>query len=106
MLWIGGKADTIKSKFMEALDNHFHGLDIVQLHLNDKDDITGWRYSLEPDFLQFALAQLTKRGLDLEVLPFQFDKETLFTLLDMGINRYATDEPKKFKNYVMEWQNS
>lgn len=104
MLWIGGKAEAIKNKFNTALQNGFEGLSQVQLHLNDKESFTDWRYQLEPEFIRYAVKEVSERGLDLEVLPYQFDKETLYALLDMGIYWYAVDEPKRFISYVAQWR--
>lgn len=104
MLWIGGKGQAIKEKFNTALQNGFEGLDQVQLHLNDLEDFTDWRYQLEPFFLEYAVNEVSSRGLDLEVLPYKFDKKTLFALLDMGIHWYAVDEPKRFLSYVQQWR--
>ncbi len=106
MLWIGGKGQAIKDKFNTALQNDFEGLDQVQLHLNDLENFTDWRYQLEPSFLEHAVKEVTNRGLDLEVLPYKFDKDTLFALLDMGIYWYAVDEPKRFLSYVQQWRQT
>ena len=104
MLWIGGTAEGIKEKFYKAMHNRFEGLDQVQLHLNDKADINGWRYQLDIEFVKYAVQEVTRCDLDLEVLPFKFDKETLHMLLDFGIRWYATDEPKRFLQDVNEWR--
>lgn len=106
MLWIGGKAEAIKEKFHAALETGFEGLSQVQLHLNDLESFTDWRYQLEPSFLEYAVKETTQRGLDLEVLPYKFDEKTLHALLDMGIYWYAVDEPKRFLSYVQKWRET
>jgi glycerophosphoryl diester phosphodiesterase len=99
MLWVSGRVPgAAESKFAEVLQADFASLDIIQLHLVDvEDERTGsWRYRLPKAFLANALQQLKEKGLELEVLPFHFNDEELFELLDMGIRRYAIDEPKVF----------
>lgn len=104
MLWIGGKAPAIMEKFNRAKEAEFEGLNQVQLHLNDTESFTDWRYQLDPSFVEYALEETSKRGLDLEVLPYKFDKKNLFRLLDMGIRWFAVDEPKRFIACVEEWR--
>lgn len=106
MLWIGGSAERIERTFREALHSAFDGLDQVQLHLNERPEgagAGGWRYALEPEFLRGALQATASHGVDLEVLPFAFDDESLHALLDLGIRWYATDEPSRFVRSVRAW---
>ncbi len=104
MLWIGGSAEEIEKKFAAAHSNHFKGLDQVQVHLNDKKDTAGWRYELDAAFLKNALKITKKYGCDLQVFVKQFTESDLFTLLDLGIRWYATDEPKRFSQTVQAWR--
>ena len=106
MLWIGGSAEAITEKFQKASGNGFEGLDQVQLHLNDLQEYEDWRYQLEKTELQKAISVTQKAGIDLEVFPFHFEETNLFTLLDMGIRWYATDEPSKFISIVKKWQEN
>ncbi|CAM3420339.1 glycerophosphodiester phosphodiesterase [Marinicrinis lubricantis] len=107
MLWIGGKAEQIKEKFELARRSSFDGLDQVQLHLNLLNDPQGdWRYTLEPEFLEYALQVTSSCGIELEVLPFSFDERSIHLLLQLGIQWFATDEPSLFVTYVRSWQKS
>jgi glycerophosphoryl diester phosphodiesterase len=99
LLWVSGRVpESTESKFEEVQQAGFASLDIIQLHLVDveAERTDNWRYRLPKQFLANALHQLTENGLELEVLPFHFNDEELFELLDMGIRRYAIDEPKLF----------
>ncbi|NMA95881.1 MAG: iron-containing alcohol dehydrogenase [Clostridiales bacterium] len=106
MLWIGGKADAIKEKFERARASNFKGLTQVQLHLNDKSTPhEGWRYDLDLDFIRYCYDIAEDYGIDLEVLPFEFSREDIYTLLDIGIRWFAVDYPKRFVDYVKDYQN-
>lgn len=97
MLWIGGEAEEIAQKFRKAAEEEFRGLDQVQLHLKSVPERqSGIRYQLDDTFLREALRITSGKKVDLEVLPFEFDCESLSHLLDLGIRWYATDEPRRF----------
>ena len=98
MLWIsgGGTPEGIAQRFAEADEAGFADLDMVQIHLRDQADADSWRYQVQPDFLRQALSKTSEAGVELEVLIFHFDPQSLYALLDMGIRRFAVDEPKRF----------
>jgi len=101
MLWIGGTVPEIKETFDKAAADQFDGLNQVQLHLKpDPDSKDRIRYLMDEDFLKRALATTKDHDIDLEVLPFSFDYESISGLLKLGIRWFATDEPKRFKSYV------
>ncbi len=103
MLWIGGTPEEIQAKFQAVLDSGFEGLNQVQLHLHNKSSEQGIEYLLDESFLRQALEQTRKAGIDLEVLPFEFDDASLHRLLDLGIRWYATDYPHRFRESVNRW---
>ncbi|NLN94389.1 MAG: glycerophosphodiester phosphodiesterase family protein [Candidatus Hydrogenedens sp.] len=101
MLWIGGKVDQIQDKFNAMAAQDFAGLDQVQLHLHrDKEIADAVQYLMPTEFLEKALEITGAHKIDLEVLPFEFDCESLGALLDLGIRWYATDEPRRFTDCV------
>jgi glycerophosphoryl diester phosphodiesterase len=104
MLWIPDKE--IDYKFEEVLNTGFEALDIVQIHLADAAKGEEWRYRVQRPFLLNALEHLTEAGLELEVLPFYLDQDSLFGLLDMGIKRFAVDEPKVFVDALDRYFNN
>jgi glycerophosphoryl diester phosphodiesterase len=105
MLWIGGKAEEIKEKFIFALNSEFEGLDQVQLHLNSSANCNvEWPYDLDLEFVKEALKITSAAGIDLEVLPFKFDRNSISTLLDTGIRWFATDEPSRFIECINFWR--
>ena len=97
-------SETAMQTFTDIRQTGFESLDIVQLHLPDGEEKRPWRYKLEKGFIQEALQYLAEAGMELEVLPFKFEQEDLFELLNMGIRRFAVDEPSVFverlKRYV------
>lgn len=103
MLWIGGTPEEIRGKFQAALDSGFEGLNQVQLHLHNKPAEQRIEYLLGEVFLRDALELTQKAGIDLEVLPFEFDDASLYRLLDLGIRWYATNYPKRFRDSVNRW---
>jgi glycerophosphoryl diester phosphodiesterase len=98
MLWVSGRQpEAAMGKFDDMQQLEFGSLDIIQLHLVDAEQTgEGWNYRLSQSFLAAALQRLKERGLELEVLPFHFDDKSIFELLNMGIQRYAIDEPNVF----------
>lgn len=89
----------------QALESGFHGLDQVQIHLNGELKQSGvWPYEIEADFLAYALVEPGWRGIDLQVLPFNFDQSSMNRLMDLGIRWYATDEPSRFLECVNGWK--
>lgn len=105
MLWIGGSEKSIKKGFEKALSTEFRGLDQVQLHLNDGEEkTTGWRYDLEISYLKYCYDMTSQYGVDLEVLPYEFDREDIKALLDIGIRWFAVDYPRKFVSYVKAYR--
>lgn len=107
MLWIGGKAEDIKEKFRTARHSNFKGLDQVQFHLNGfRCENPEWPYEIDLEFIKEALEIAKEADIDLEVLPFKFDKHSISTLLDAGIRWFATDEPERFMECVNSWRNN
>lgn len=103
MLWIGGKPEAIKAAFEKARQSGYEGLNQIQLHLHRDKTRDGIAYQIDDAFLRYALDETRKAGLDLEVLPFEFDDASLHALLDLGIRWYANDYPKKFADSVRRW---
>ncbi|GAA3404943.1 glycerophosphodiester phosphodiesterase [Paenibacillus hodogayensis] len=110
MLWIGGSAERIKRTYAEqARDLGYDGLDQVQLHLNGKtadDGDSDWPYAIDRVFLRETLAETAAAGVDLEVLPFEFDERSIHMLLDLGLRWFATDEPARFLQCTRTWSGS
>lgn len=82
--------------FTDIRQTGFDSLDMIQLHLPDAEEKQTWRYKLQKAFIQEALQHLANAGMELEVLPYKFEQDDLFELLNMGIRRYAVDEPSVF----------
>ncbi len=95
MLWIGGHADAIWRDYQAAAATGFTHLDQVQLHLKPTEDT--WPFALSQEQLRTAVAETREAGIDLEVLPFEFTPQSLRELVTLGIQWYATDEPRRFR---------
>jgi len=104
MQWIGGSGQEIVQKFHQTASNAIRSLDQIQIHLNDKEkpDRT-WRYTVEKDFLKNALEITQNCDIGLEVFPWHFEKEDIFSLLGIGIRWFSTDMPMRFCSYAREW---
>lgn len=101
--WIGGDANVIYNRFQLLVEDDFVGMDWVQLHLNKgKKGEDDWPYALSQAQLRQAITQTAAAGVELEVLPFEFDCAGVKTLVDMGVRRFATDEPARFTACLQE----
>lgn len=104
MQWVGGSPDKIRATFADVLASGFEGLDQVQIHLRSQEGASDWPYVVDREFLQYALDETRKAGVDLEVLPFEIEGGAIHSLLDLGIRWYATDEPARFLQCINEWK--
>jgi glycerophosphoryl diester phosphodiesterase len=104
MLWCGGTELEIQAKFRSAAAAGFYQLDQIQLHLEDEPLRSDWRYEIKPAFLAEALKACSARGVDLQVLPWKFERKDIEALLDLGMRWFATDEPRRFLDAVNGWK--
>jgi glycerophosphoryl diester phosphodiesterase len=101
MLWIGGSVEAIQKKFRAMAAEEFAGLDNVLLHLHkDKSVADRVVYPMPDAFLLEALETTAAKKVNLEVMLFDFDCESVSALVDLGIRWYASDEPKRFLNCI------
>ena len=100
--WLGGSAEAIKEKFERLQQEKFQGITEVQLHLNDAAG-KSWRYALEPEFVARALQISRTYGVLLQVLPWKFERNDLFAILDLGVRSFAVDFPNKFKKICADY---
>jgi glycerophosphoryl diester phosphodiesterase len=106
MQWIGGNAEQKLEQFTRLADKKFAGLQQVQLHLNLNDEPTeGCFFDISPNELAKALKITEQNGISLQVFPWTFTREAIFSLLDAGIRWYVTDEPDRFCRIINEWQD-
>jgi len=104
MQWIGGSKQEIAQQFHQTASNAIKRLSQIQIHLNDKEKPNKiWRYTVDKDFLENALEITRGWNVDLEVFPWHFEKEDIFSLLDIGIRWFATDKPMQFCCFAREW---
>ena len=96
--WLGGSAESIMDQFAVLQREKFQGITEVQLHLNDAPG-KKWRYALDPEFVGKALQITRDHNVLLQVLPWQFEKDDLYAILDLGVRSFAVDYPNKFKKY-------
>jgi glycerophosphoryl diester phosphodiesterase len=98
MTWLSGPAEEIKQKFQTMADAGFKGVNQLQFHLRAVRTTPGIQYALDDAFLREALAKANAAGVDLQVRPFSFDRESLRRLYGLGIRWFVTDEPRRFAN--------
>lgn len=103
--WLGGSPESIMDQFGTLKKEDFAGITEVQLHLYDLPDgkIDGWRYQLSPDFIRYALAVTQEKNVLLQALPWQFEREDLVQVLDLGVRSFAVDFPNKFTKVCAEY---
>ena len=100
--WLGGSPEKIKEQFVRIREEGFQGITEVQLHLNDAPG-QKWRYALDPEFVSQALAETRNENVLLQVLPWKFEREDLFAILDLGVRSFAVDFPNKFKKVCADY---
>ncbi|HOJ11662.1 MAG TPA: glycerophosphodiester phosphodiesterase family protein [Clostridiales bacterium] len=64
-----------------------------------------WPYEIDKAFLEYAYDKTLTAGLDLEVLPFEFDDSSIHTILNIGIRWFAVDFPERFISSVKKWED-
>ena len=103
--WLGGSAQAIMDQFQTLEQENFEGITEVQLHLNQLKDWDGksWRYQLTPDYIRKALLVTRNAGVLLQTLPWQFEKNDLTAVLDLGVRSFAVDFPNKFTKICAEY---
>lgn len=100
--WLGGSAEAIMKQFARLQQEAFQGITEVQLHLNDAPNAR-WRYELAPEFVAEALAVTAKQEVLLQVLPWRFERQDLFAILDLGVRSFAVDYPNLFKKICADY---
>ncbi len=109
--WLGGSADQIMASFQTLVHENFQDITEVQLHLNDADNSAAWRYALSPEFITKALEVTGNAGVLLQVLPWKFERQDLYRILELGVRSFAVDYPNKFQQicagfFAGRWKNS
>lgn len=101
--WLGGNAESIRNQFQTLAGEDFADISEVQLHLNDAETPGEWRYQTTPQFVREALETTRKSAVLLQVLPWQFEREDLFDILNLGVRSFAVDFPSKFLRICAEF---
>ncbi|MGK0182505.1 MAG: glycerophosphoryl diester phosphodiesterase [Halioglobus sp.] len=100
MTWLNGSSEEIKKGFQEIVKSDFKGLSQIQFHLNPIQGNEYISYELESNFLKYAFEETKKRGIDFQVRPKKFDKNSIYDLKKLGIRWFVTDSPQEFINAV------
>ena len=104
--WLGGTPETIMESFRTVQSEKFEGITEVQLHLNGHNPqlpVGSWRYDLPRDFVSEALAITKSSDVLLQTLPWKFEREDIFAILDIGVRSFAVDYPHKFTMACAEY---
>lgn len=102
-IWLGGTPEQITMRFDALALRDFGGFEQVQLHLNDDPTRARWRYQLSPEEVRRMLGVTREKGVLLQTLPWQFEREDLFAVLDLGVRSFAVDYPNKFCQLCAEY---
>ena len=101
--WLGGSAEQIQTSFEILEKEKFQDITEVQLHLNDAEICDPWRYQLSPEFVTYALHTTQAAQVLLQTLPWKFERQDLFRILDLGVRSFAVDFPNKFQKLCAEY---
>lgn len=104
-VWISGCREAILERFQALSERNFMGFEEVQLHLIDLPERLsgGWRYELTEDDVAAALKRTGSAGVLLQVMPWNFEREDLFRILDLGVRSFAVDYPVRFVRGCAEY---
>ncbi len=100
--WLGGSPEKIEEQFNRIWKEDFAGITEVQLHLYNAVG-KSWRYALDPQYVSEALRITKEHGILLQVLPWHFERNDLFAILDLGVRSFAVDFPNKFKKICADY---
>jgi hypothetical protein len=91
MIWMGGSEHSLTKIFEQLRRDDFAGISILQIIVNkDKKTLDGISPSIA--FLKERQAELAKKGIALQILPWKIsDKEIFVKLLASGFRFFATD---------------
>ncbi|MFA5206934.1 MAG: glycerophosphodiester phosphodiesterase, partial [Lentisphaeria bacterium] len=103
--WGDGNPAREKMNQFRVLERQgFASLDQVQLHLEFTAGAgAGWPFDIAREELAMALAATGRRGVALQVFPWNFDAAGIHALLDLGLQSFATDEPARFTQALTGW---
>lgn len=101
MTWLSGTPDEIKGRFERmAEETGFKGLSQIQFHLRTTKPFGDIEYVIDEDYLRHAYETAKAAGVELQLRPFRFDKDSMRRLIDIGVRWYVTDEPRRFADAV------
>ncbi len=101
--WLGGSPESIRNSFRKLKQENFREITEVQIHLRDAEAQQQWRYQISPEFLREALECTRKKGVLLQVLPWEFGRKEILELLKIGIRSFAVDFPSAFLQICAEY---
>ena len=87
----------IDTSFHERIGNNVAPYLLTEIELSEIN---------EKDYLEFALKETAKGSIDLELLFFDFNDDSLKALLDAGIRWFATDFPQKLSGAIDRWKRN
>lgn len=105
MTWISDPPEVLKRRFEKMREQDFHGVKLLQFHLHAASAGPPIVYALDDAYLASVIETLSAKGIALQVRPFEFDAESLGRLIDLGIHWYVTDDPKAFREAIVEAQS-
>lgn len=93
VLWMGGSEAALDQMFAQLRRDDFAGISILQIILFKNDSTEGFRPSVSS--LQERQTELARRGIVLQVIPWEIAEPRVFEkLLAAGIRFFGTDFPE------------
>jgi glycerophosphoryl diester phosphodiesterase len=94
MIWMGGSEHTLTKIFEQLRRDNFAGISILQIIVfKDEKSADGFRPSMT--FLKARKAELDKRGIAMQVIPWEIpDKKIFERFLAEGFRFFGTDYPQ------------
>jgi len=97
MLWMGGAEERLRERMAEFRAAGFEGLDQIQIHVRPGESGSGEPFNPPSAFLREVGLEIKRRGILFQAIPWGggADRaETYHGLMSLGVESFASDEPK------------
>lgn len=97
LIWLGHPEERQRKRFAELREMSFAGLTQLQLHVRITDPAAQDPFDPSSEFIRQAGEELKPRGILFQTLPWHAHSEKVEVykrLMQLGVESFATDEPK------------
>lgn len=102
MTWIGGQPATIAARLRQAVETGVPHISQLQVHLHPAPSDQPGLFALSDELLGWAMDQLARRNVVLQVRPMQLSTAGVAHLLQLGIRWFVADAPGRFDTCLRE----